>query len=60
MTEDEFRDEREIKNEIEKLWVNATIQELECIEMFVKAHLGRYDQIQELNQNEESRNGQEN
>tara|TARA_B100000424_G_scaffold271200_1_gene272965 strand:- start:1499 stop:1618 length:120 start_codon:yes stop_codon:yes gene_type:complete len=29
------RDEREIKNEIEKLWVNATIQELECIEDYV-------------------------
>ena len=29
------RDEREIKKEIEKLWVNATIQELECIEDYV-------------------------
>lgn len=38
-----FRNERDIKNEIEKLWVNATIQELECIELFIKTHLARYD-----------------
>ena len=28
------RDEREIKNEIQKLWANATIQELESIESY--------------------------
>lgn len=39
------RDEREIKNEIKELWVNATIQDLEVIALFVKAHLGRYDLI---------------
>jgi len=45
MTENEFRDEREIKNEIKELWVNATIQDLELIALYVKATLGRYDLI---------------
>jgi len=40
MNGEQSRDERAIKNEINKIWVNATIQQLEYIELIIKTYLG--------------------